>query len=195
MEQAEKLLSLSGLGGGTALELMQNMLSLLGSNDGGLLFIHLFLRQLPVAVRTSLANFPFLAAQRSLAEEVDRILLVSRTFGAHAPAAKLPATPPPAFSGADALALMAGTATQQHRRKRLCFYHQHFGASALHYLPPCSFSGSGKRGGHRAVMAMVADGMERLLFIVHQKTRSGRCFLVDSGFQKSLFPPTAQSFD
>ncbi|CAI5666193.1 unnamed protein product [Oreochromis niloticus] len=49
-ERAKKLLNLSGLGGGTALELMENMLSLLGPDDGGFLFAHLFLRQLPAAV-------------------------------------------------------------------------------------------------------------------------------------------------
>lgn len=54
---------LSGLDGVMALELMESMLSLLVSDDGGLLFIHLFLRQLPVAVRASLANSLFLAVR------------------------------------------------------------------------------------------------------------------------------------
>lgn len=111
-ERAEKLLSLSDLGGGTAHELMENMLSVLGSEDGGFLFIHLFLRHLPVAVQTGIANSPFLAARdyRSLAEEGDRILLASRTF--QTLAVDPPTAPSPVSPGAADLGLMAGIATQ-----------------------------------------------------------------------------------
>ncbi|CAI5667496.1 unnamed protein product [Oreochromis niloticus] len=68
------------------------MLSLLGPDDGGFLFAHLFLRQLPAAVRAVLANSPLLPAKdyRSLAEEADRILLASRTFNFHALATDSP---------------------------------------------------------------------------------------------------------
>ncbi|KAL3969265.1 dedicator of cytokinesis protein 1 [Sarotherodon galilaeus] len=147
-ERAEKLLNLSGLGGGTALELMENMLSLLGPDDGGFLFAHLFLRQLPAAVRAVLANSPLLPAKdyRSLAEEADRILLASRTFTVHALATDSPAapsTPPPASPGASAPLLTAGIATRRHRGKNICFYHQRFGDRARRCLPPCSFPAQG----------------------------------------------------
>ncbi|CAI5688922.1 unnamed protein product [Oreochromis niloticus] len=147
-ERAEQLLNLSGLGGGTALELMENMLSLLGPDDGGFLFVHLFLRQLPAAVRAVLANSPLLPAKdyRSLAEEADRILLASRTFDVHALATDLPAapsTPPPASPGASAPLLTAGIATRRHRRKSICFYHQRFGDRARRCLPPCAFTAQG----------------------------------------------------
>ncbi|XP_039862436.1 uncharacterized protein LOC120718144 [Simochromis diagramma] len=74
-ERAEKLLSLSGLGGGTALERMAHMLSFLGPDDGGFLFAHIFLRQLPAAMRAGLANSPLPGTKdyRSLAEDADRI--------------------------------------------------------------------------------------------------------------------------
>ncbi|CAI5669902.1 unnamed protein product [Oreochromis niloticus] len=147
-ERAEQLLNLSGLGGGTALELMENMLSLLGPDDGGFLFVHLFLRQLPAAVRAVLANSPLLPAKdyRSLAEEADRILLASRTFDVHALATDSPAapsTPPPASPGASAPLLTAGIATRRHRRKSICFYHQRFGDRARRCLPPCAFTAQG----------------------------------------------------
>ncbi|KAL3971882.1 protocadherin delta 2 [Sarotherodon galilaeus] len=147
-ERAEKLLTLSGLGGGTALELMESMLSLLGPDDGGFLFAHLFFRQLPAAVRAVLANSPLLAAKdyRSLAEEADRILLASRTFDIHAlatdPLAAL-STPPPASPGASAPLLTAGIATRRHRGKSICFYRQRFGARARRCLPPCAFTAQG----------------------------------------------------
>ncbi|KAL3967676.1 trace amine associated receptor [Sarotherodon galilaeus] len=142
-ERAEQLLNLSGLGGGTALELM-----LLGPDDGGFLFVHLFLRQLPAAVRAVLANSPLLPATdyRSLAEEADRILLASRTFDVHALATDslaAPSTPPPASPGASARLLTAGIATRRHRRKSICFYHQRFGDRARRCLPPCAFTAQG----------------------------------------------------
>uniref|UniRef100_UPI000D30D951 uncharacterized protein LOC112431498 n=1 Tax=Maylandia zebra TaxID=106582 RepID=UPI000D30D951 len=51
------------------------------------------------------------------------------------------------------------------------------------------FHGPGKRTRQRAVAAATAGNTERLLFI--EDSRSGRRFLVDSGSQKSLLPPTA----
>ncbi|CAI5693156.1 unnamed protein product [Oreochromis niloticus] len=94
-ERAEKLLSLSGLGGGTALELMECMLSFLGPDDGGFLFAHIFLQQLPAAVRAGLANSPLLGMKdyRSLAEDADRILLATRAFHDHDLVPASPAAP------------------------------------------------------------------------------------------------------
>ncbi|CAI5682198.1 unnamed protein product [Oreochromis niloticus] len=81
------------LGGGTALELMERMVSFLGPDDGGFLFAHIFLRQLPAAVRAGLANSPLLGTKdyRSLAEDADRILLATRAFHDHD---LVPASPP-----------------------------------------------------------------------------------------------------
>ena len=56
MEQADRLLSLTGLGDSKSSELMENMLALLGSGDASFLFTHLFLCQLPAPVRMVLAN-------------------------------------------------------------------------------------------------------------------------------------------
>lgn len=81
-ERAEKLLSLLGLGDGTALKLMES--TLLGTDDGG--FTHVFLRQLLAPVPAGLANTPLLASKdcRSLAEEADCILLATRRFSIQA---------------------------------------------------------------------------------------------------------------
>ncbi|XP_061913889.1 uncharacterized protein K02A2.6-like [Entelurus aequoreus] len=61
-------------------DLMDSMLSLLGSEEGGFIFPHLFSRQLPPAARAVLANSASLASgdYRGLAEEADRVLLASR---------------------------------------------------------------------------------------------------------------------
>lgn len=69
------------------LDFMDNILSLLGSDDGGFLFPHLFLRLLPTTVRAALANSPCLFAgdHRGLAEEVDRVLLATRRFSVQFP--------------------------------------------------------------------------------------------------------------
>lgn len=147
-ERAEKLLSLAGLGDGTALELMESMLSLLGADDGGFLFTHLFLRQLPAPVRAGLANSPLLATKdyRSLAEEADRILLATRSFGVQAIVQDSPAFPPapsPMLQGPSDSSTVAGIAARRHRGKGLCFYHQRFGAKARRCLPPCSFQTQG----------------------------------------------------
>ncbi|XP_019204843.1 uncharacterized protein LOC106097241 [Oreochromis niloticus] len=192
-ERAEKLLSLSGLGGGTALELMEHMLSFLGPDDGGFLFAHIFLRQLPAAVRAGLANSPLLGTKdyRSLAEDADRILLATRAFHDHdlvpaSPAA--PSTSPLTCPDVSAPSLVAKVAAQRHRGRDLCFYHQRFGPRARRCLLPCAFPTLGHGPRQRAVAAATAGDKEKLLFI--EDSRSGRRFLVDSGSQKSLLPPS-----
>ncbi|KAL3970440.1 DNA polymerase gamma 1 [Sarotherodon galilaeus] len=154
-ERAEKLLSLAGLGDSTALELMESMLSLLGADDRGFLFTHLFLQQLPAPVRAGLANSPLLATKdyRSLAEEVDRILLATRSFGVQAIVPDSPAvSPAPSLmlQGPSDSSTVAGIAARRHRGKGLCFYHQRFGAKARRCLPPCSFQTQGN--GHASAL-------------------------------------------
>ncbi|CAI5694697.1 unnamed protein product [Oreochromis niloticus] len=193
-ERAEKLLSLSGLGGGTALELMERMLSFLGPDDGGFLFAHIFLRQLPAAVRAGLANSPLLGTKdyRSLAEDADRILLATRAFHDHdlVPASPTaPSTSPLTCPDVSAPSLAAKVAAQRHRGQDLCFYHQRFGPRARRCLLPCAFPTLGHEPRQRAVAAATAGDKEKLLFI--EDSRSGRRFLVDSGSQKSLLPPSS----
>lgn len=81
-ERADKLLSLPGLGDGSAVALMADMLSLLGSDEGGFLLLQLFLHQLPPPVRAALVNSPCLAVGdfHGLAKEADCILLTSWHF-------------------------------------------------------------------------------------------------------------------
>ncbi|KAL4008976.1 hypothetical protein ACER0C_002828 [Sarotherodon galilaeus] len=191
-ERAEKLLSLSGLGGGTALELMERMLSFLGPDDGGFLFAHIFLRQLPAAVRAGLANSLLLGTKdyRSLAEDADRILLATRAFHDHDLVPALPAAPstsPLTCPDVSAPSLAVKVAAQRHRGRDLCFYHQRFGPRPRRCLLPCAFPTLGHGPRQCAVAAATAGDKKKLLFI--EDSRSGRRFLVDSGSQKSLLSP------
>lgn len=81
-ERADKLLSLPDLGDGMAMDLMDNMLSLLGSDEGGFIFPHIFLPQLTPSVCVTLANSPHLASgdYRSLVEKADCVLLAMRNL-------------------------------------------------------------------------------------------------------------------
>ena len=81
-ERADRFLSLSGLVNRTAVDLMDNMLSLLGSDEGGFVFLLFFLCHLPSLVHVALANFLFLAAGdcQGLVEEADRVQLASRQY-------------------------------------------------------------------------------------------------------------------
>ena len=76
-ERASALFNLPGLGDSNPSELMDSMLSLLGTHTPCFLFRHLFLQQLPDYVRAPLApsstdNY------RALAQEADKIYLAGR---------------------------------------------------------------------------------------------------------------------
>ncbi|XP_076734505.1 LOW QUALITY PROTEIN: uncharacterized protein K02A2.6 [Maylandia zebra] len=190
-ERAEKLLSLAGLGDGTALELFESMLSLLGADDGGFLFTHLFLRQLPAPVRAGLANSPLLATKdyRSLAEEADRILLATRTFGVQAIVQDSPACSPatsPMLQGPSDSSTVAARCTAAPQKGAL-FLSPAFWSKGTALSPALQFPDPGKRACQRSVAAATAGNKERLVFL--EDSRSGRRFLVDSGSQKSLLPP------
>lgn len=90
-----------------AVDLMENMLVWLGSAEGGFLFLHIFLCQLPPLVRAALANCPCLddGDFRGLAEEADRVFLSSRCLSIHGVASD---TPQPAAEDED-LAMVAAT--------------------------------------------------------------------------------------
>lgn len=184
-ERADRLLSLPGLGDGSAVDLMEDMLSLLGPDNGGFLFPHIFLRQLPVPVRAALANSRSLADGdfRALAEEADRILRSSRCLAVQSVASD---PPQPTTVDADP-AVVAGVSLPK-RRSGLCFFHQRFGGKARRCVPPCTWEPAGNAmQSRRSVAAVSAGEREELLFL--KDSVSGRRFLVDSGSQKSLLPP------
>lgn len=81
-ERADKLLSLPNLGDGSAVDLMDDMQSLLGSDEGGFLLPQPFLHRLPPPVCTALVNSPCLAVGdfHGLAKEADCVLVTSRHF-------------------------------------------------------------------------------------------------------------------
>ena len=140
-ERADKMLSLPGLGDGSAVDLMDSMLSLLGSDVGGFLFPHIFLRQLPPPVRAALANSPCLAASdyRGLAEEADRVLLATRRFSVQGVSSD---PRQPTAEGEDP-AVVAGVSGRRQRGGALCFFHQRYGSKARRCVPPCTFEVSG----------------------------------------------------
>lgn len=140
-KRADKILSLSGLGDSTAVDLMDDMLSLLGTDDGDFLFPHIFQRQLPPQVRTALANSPRLTASdyRGLAEEADRILLATRRFVVQSTAME-----PQQRTVEDPAVVSAVGVMTPRRKSSLCSYHRRFGNKAKRCVPPCTFEVSGK---------------------------------------------------
>lgn len=76
--RVDRLLSLPCLGNGTAVDLMDNMLSLLGSDDGGFMFTFASscLQYMQFWVTPCLAA----TDDRGLAGEADQVLLATRQF-------------------------------------------------------------------------------------------------------------------
>ena len=149
LEKADRLLSLNGLGDGKPSELMEKMLSVLGSADPAFLFTHIFLRQLPAPVRTALASSPLATAKdyRALSAEADRVFLASRQQFVHALLPHHAAPPPPMDDCVDTAA--AVTARRQ-PDDGLCYYHARFGAKAKQCRKPCSYRVQGNaRAGAR----------------------------------------------
>ena len=124
IEQADRLLSLYGLGDSKPTDLMENMLALMGSGDASFLFTHLFLRQLPPQVRTALASSPLIRSKdyRGIAEEADRLLLASRQFSVHAVL--------PDRSDGDGPGEVAAISVRQKKEGGQCFYHRRYGMNA-----------------------------------------------------------------
>ncbi|KAK7901476.1 hypothetical protein WMY93_018245 [Mugilogobius chulae] len=139
MERADRLLSLSGLGDSKPSELMENMLALLGSGDASFLFTHLFLRQLPVSVRTTLAASELVRKRdyRGLAEEADRLWLASRQYSS------VHALLPGSESAVPGAVEVAAVTERRKKEHPLCFYHRRFGVKARRCIPPCSFQQPG----------------------------------------------------
>ena len=136
-ERADELFGLNGLGARKPSQLMEHMLALLGDHTPGFLFTQLFLRQLPVAVRSVLAGMPT-TDLRALAMEADKVYIAQRGASAlvsmHAPP-----TPQPMVRGGVA----ANRPGRPARRSALCFYHERFGDRATKCRQPCSFTGQG----------------------------------------------------
>ena len=149
LEKADRLLSLNGLGDSRPSEMMEKMLAVLGSADPSFLFTHIFLRQLPVPVRTALASSPLAASKdyRTLAAEADRVFLANRQQFVHALLPHQGTPPPPMEDYTDTAA--AVTARRQ-PDDGLCYYHARFGAKAKQCRKPCSFKPQGNaRAGAR----------------------------------------------
>ena len=136
-ERADELFALNGLGARRPSQLMEHMLALLGDHAPGFLFIQLFLRQLPVAVRTALAGVPT-GDLRAFAREADKFYIAQRSSGS-GPSVFYTSSAPPATGGRDAAARV-GRPPREHG---LCFYHERFGNKATKCRQPCSFAEQG----------------------------------------------------
>ena len=149
LEKADRLLSLNGLGDGRPSDLMEKMLAVLGSADPSFLFTHVFLRQLPVPVRTALASSPLSTSKdyRALAAEADRVFLANRQQFVHA---LLPhqGTSTPPLPPEDYADTAAAVTARRHHDDGLCYYHARFGAKAKQCRKPCSYKvqGNAKAG-------------------------------------------------
>lgn len=132
-EIAEKLLSLPSLGDGSAVDLMNNMLSLLASDEGGFLLPQLFQHQLPPPVRAALVNSLCLVVGgfHGLTEEADCVLLTSLHFSIYGVASD---TLQPAADNEDLV--MGARVFARRRWGDLCFFL--CGRKARRDISPCT---------------------------------------------------------
>ena len=155
--------------------LIEEMLQLLGTKPFCFLCKQIFLRQLPVVVRTQLVNADFsdpravalTATNLWQATQLDRNLLSSATQ----PSQSVRHTAQP-----DKL---------NNTKTGLCFYHQRFGKTARRCIKPCAFSGNTQAAVSKFAVNSVADG-STLLFA--SDIPSGRSFLIDAGAEVSVTP-------
>ncbi|TWW61029.1 hypothetical protein D4764_05G0011190 [Takifugu flavidus] len=164
--------------------LLWSMLSLLGSDEGGFLFPHIFLRQLPHPVQAALANSPSLAAGdfRGLAEEADCVLLTARRTSVQS----MLADSWQLVLEDNDQAMVAGVSSRR-RKSNLCFFPPAFWPQGPALRSSMCVRDARKCQGQCSVAAVVAGEQEELLFV--KDSLSGQRFLVDSGSQKSLLPP------
>ncbi len=138
LEKADRLLSLNGLGDSKPSELMERMLTVLGSADPSFLFTHIFLRQLLAPIHTALASSPLSSSKdyRALAEEADRIFLANQLQFVHA---LLPhqRDSTPQLLLEDTAGTAAAVTARRQRDDGLCYYHARFGAKAKQCRKPC----------------------------------------------------------
>ena len=130
-KRVEELFALNGLGGRKPSQLMEHMLALLGDNEPGFLFTHLFLRQLPVSVRSALADVP-VEDLRAFAMEADTFWIAQRS----ASPVSAYASPAPHVRRDKKVAVGSDRPSQ---RPGVCFYHERFGDRATKCRQPCSF--------------------------------------------------------
>lgn len=123
-ERATALFKLNGLGDMKPSELMDSMLSLLGTHQPCFLFKHLFLQQLPEYVRTPLATSTLVDC-RQLALEAD--MYYHAGTGPHVDSLVKPKSKPPdADSGG--------------KESNTCWYHWKYGQHAQRCQAPCRFA-------------------------------------------------------
>ena len=155
-EKASRILDMDGLGDRTPTQCLTIMLNWVPAEEApGFLFREQFLRQLPVQVRTSLAQSNHTGSKRedlrALAEEADKYF---RSMGARISAIATATNPGPG-PGVQQLST-PGTAVELENwsrdqlvnavlGKKLCFFHTRFGAKAKKCEQPCQWSGPDNR--------------------------------------------------
>ena len=159
-EKASRILDMDGLGDRTPTQCLTIMLNWVPAEEApGFLFREQFLRQLPVQVRTSLAQTTNTgsdrASLRALADEADKYF---RSMGARisAIASANPWLPHPGAGASPGPGVQQlstpGTAVELESwsrdqlvnavlGKKLCFFHTRFGAKAKKCEQPCQWSG------------------------------------------------------
>ena len=159
-EKASRILDMDGLGDRTPTQCLTIMLNWVPAEEApGFLFREQFLRQLPVQVRTSLAQSTNTgsdrATLRALADEADKYF---RSMGARisAIASANPWLPHPGAGASPGPGVQQlstpGTAVELESwsrdqlvnavlGKKLCFFHTRFGAKAKKCEQPCQWSG------------------------------------------------------
>ena len=166
-ERADRIIDMGGLGDRTPSECLNSMLLLVPeaqANDPGFLFRRLFLRQLPLEVRTQLAQTTKTGTTskvlRELAAEADRYFAStgSRISSIKAPLASMASIDlqsPDTSLEAEISAVSnpgASSGAQGRGRQRsrttftMCYYHGRFGDAAKKFEEPCQFKTAKQSG-------------------------------------------------
>ena len=130
-EKAERLLNMNGLGDKTPSQCLSNMLLLVpDGQEPGFVVRRLFLRQLPVEVRTQLAQS---SKTGTKAEDLRGLALEADKYFASA-GARISSASGTSYTDEDGSPTVNATGNRQ-----LCFYHKRFGKNAKKCQRPCDW--------------------------------------------------------
>jgi len=143
------LLDMSGLGDDRPSTLMDRMLALLGDNNPDFIFKELFLRQLPLDVRTAIANTPY-TDMSSLAQAADQVWLsrAARQTCSAIMESEIEQDLEQVASIRTGKGKKQGKATSTSSKppatgNSYCFYHNRFGERSTRCKPPCTYKQQG----------------------------------------------------
>ncbi|XP_062889690.1 uncharacterized protein LOC134338085 [Mobula hypostoma] len=184
-ERARRLMHLDGLGDRPPSALMNKMLALAEGHKPCLMFEQAFLEQLPEDICLLLSDADF-SNPREVAARADVLWNARKERGASVAQITKPRAQRQTRPGPAAEPTKPGDGSEE-PNEQWCFYHQRWGTEARRCRPPCKFPGNARA--QPPLMATVAGHQDRLLYVWDKQ--SGRRFLVDTGAEISVLPPTS----